>query len=406
MSNTPDKQALVADVMIMLCIRPAEIKNLRISNEGVTGYAKNWGQQDIPQIFRSLKLRDPGKLGSTYLSAFLKKNEFIPETESRKPLLPRFLRKLGSVFASEVHSPKNPSKANTYASEALRYSPDNHFSPSKRSNNKMINDEIVAGYNDFIREYGLRKNWYIEPEDGQLWYRCSAPILWRRIELKGEEAEDQTRLERFLKIVPRGGRKPVYSSKLTHLKITHYRSLSNKKIKGIVHTFQNIIHLDFEGSTDCIGKTLKLIAKSYPNLEYLNISTLHGRFKIENDIGLSAIANSCHKLECLNIFGHTEFSEVSICNVIRSCPKLQHLNLSFCKITDITIEEIASSCLNLKYLDLKGCDDISKEAVDQLVSHNPNIHVENFVAPPDFINTLRDYLSQHNIQDLIGSIRT
>ena len=30
-SNTPDKQAL-ADVMIMLCIRPAEIKNLCIAN--------------------------------------------------------------------------------------------------------------------------------------------------------------------------------------------------------------------------------------------------------------------------------------------------------------------------------------------------------------------------------------
>ena len=39
-SNIPDKQAL-ADVMIMLCIRPAEIKDLRISNGGVTGYAKN-----------------------------------------------------------------------------------------------------------------------------------------------------------------------------------------------------------------------------------------------------------------------------------------------------------------------------------------------------------------------------
>ena len=39
-SNIPDKQAL-ADVMIMLCIRPAKIKNLRISNGGVTGYAKN-----------------------------------------------------------------------------------------------------------------------------------------------------------------------------------------------------------------------------------------------------------------------------------------------------------------------------------------------------------------------------
>ncbi len=106
---------------------------------------------------------------------------------------------------------------------------------------------------------------------------------------------------------------------LKHIKIL----LSNKKIKGIVHTFPNIIHLNFEGSTDDrFGKTLKLIAKSYPNLEYLNISVIHGRFKSENDEGLCAIANSCHKLECLNISRRTEFSETSICNIIHSCPRL------------------------------------------------------------------------------------
>ncbi|CAG8645814.1 hypothetical protein C2G38_2226403 [Gigaspora rosea] len=110
-SNIPDKQAL-ADVMIMLCIRPAKIKNLRISNGAVTGYAKNRGQQDIPRV-------DPGKLGSTYLSAFLKKDEFIPETESRKPLLPSSLRKLGAVFAVVSNGAKNLSEAMTIASQAL-----------------------------------------------------------------------------------------------------------------------------------------------------------------------------------------------------------------------------------------------------------------------------------------------
>ena len=61
------------------------------------------------------------------------------------------------------------------------------------------------------------------------------------------------------------------------------------------------------------------------------------------------------------------------------------------------IEEIVSSCLNLKYLDLKGCYKISKEAVDKL---NPNIHVENFVktlTPPDLIRVVRNYLTQNNI---------
>jgi hypothetical protein len=135
--------------------------------------------------------------------------------------------------------------------------------------------------------------------------------------------------------------------------------------------------LDFGGSMESksVEKVLKLIAESYPNLEYFDISTLHGGFKIEKNIGLSAIANSCHKLECLYIFGRTEFSEVSICNVIRSCPRFRQLDLSFCEITDITIEEIVRSCLNLKYLKLEGCYRISKEAIDQL---NPNTYVENF----------------------------
>jgi hypothetical protein len=57
MSNIPNKQAL-ADIMIMLCIRPAEIKDLRISNGGVTGYSKNQGQQDIPRVFRSLEKKE------------------------------------------------------------------------------------------------------------------------------------------------------------------------------------------------------------------------------------------------------------------------------------------------------------------------------------------------------------
>ncbi|CAI2198117.1 8413_t:CDS:1, partial [Funneliformis geosporum] len=86
---------------------------------------------------------------------------------------------------------------------------------------------------------------------------------------------------------------------------------------------------------------------------------------------LTAIADSCHKLECLNISNCTEFSEISICNIIRSCLRLQQFDIFFCEITDIIIKEIARSYLNLKYLNLEGYDNISKEAIDQL---NPNIH--------------------------------
>jgi hypothetical protein len=70
-----------------------------------------------------------------------------------------------------------------------------------------------------------------------------------------------------------------------------------------------------------------------------------------------------------------------ICNIIiRSYPKLQHLSFKFCKITDKTIKKIACLYLNLKYFDLKGCKNISKKTIDQLISFNPNIYIENFIG--------------------------
>src|SRR3954453_17942837 len=104
----------------------------------------------------------------------------------------------------------------------------------------------------------------------RLWYRCGAPILWKHIELKKGERKDCTRLKKFMKIV-RKRQKPVYSSNLTNLEISHYRYLSDKKIKGIVCLFPNIVHLDFNFSTGFGDKTLNRIAETYPNLKYLNL---------------------------------------------------------------------------------------------------------------------------------------
>jgi hypothetical protein len=41
----------------------------------------------------------------------------------------------------------------------------------------------------------------------------------------------------------------------------------------------------------------------------------------------------------------------------------------------MTIKKITHSCHILKYLDLKGFDNISEKVVDQFVLLNPNIHI-------------------------------
>ncbi|CAI2192971.1 8036_t:CDS:1, partial [Funneliformis geosporum] len=61
---------------------------------------------------------------------------------------------------------------------------------------------------------------------------------------------------------------------------------------------------------------------------------------------------------------------------------------------------IARSCLNLKYLNLRRCYIISKEAIDQVVSVNPNINIVNIVdtiMPPDLIGVVRNHLTQNNV---------
>ena len=103
----------------------------------------------------------------------------------------------------------------------------------------------------------------------RLWYRCGAPILWRRIELKWEN-KCHSPLKKFMKIV-RKRQKPVYSSILTHLEISNYHPLSDKKFNCIAHLFPNIVHLDLNFSIGFSDKTLNRVVETYPNLKYLNL---------------------------------------------------------------------------------------------------------------------------------------
>src|SRR5256885_10027345 len=59
----------------------------------------------------------------------------------------------------------------------------------------------------------------------------------------------------------------------------------------------------------------------------------------------------------------------------------------------MTIKEIARSYLNLKFLDLNGCENISKKAMDQL---NPNIHI---VFDEDYCSNSESSSSETELED-------
>src|SRR4051794_38956738 len=80
----------------------------------------------------------------------------------------------------------------------------------------------------------------------------------------------------------------------------------------------NIEYLDFSGAMALQNDVLIIaIIKGSPNLRHLEIS--------HNDIGdevTEVLAHTCHKLEHFDLDGCDFVSELSICNVIRFCPKI------------------------------------------------------------------------------------
>ncbi|PKB92057.1 hypothetical protein RhiirA5_446228, partial [Rhizophagus irregularis] len=101
-------------------------------------------------------------------------------------------------------------------------------------------------------------------------YRCGAPILWRCIELKG----NNPKAKKFIELVCRK-QKPIYSLKLIHLEISYYNPLSSKKIEGIVRICPNIIHLNFKNCMGFSNRALNQL-KAYPNLEVCSESGQSG----------------------------------------------------------------------------------------------------------------------------------
>src|SRR6185437_1139997 len=141
---------------------------------------------------------------------------------------------------------------------------------------------------EYIEHFlAIDKSLYYTLFVSRLWYRCGAPILWKCIDLKGNgyyRAKNPPQLKKFIKLVC-GKKQLVYSLNLTHLEISYYHPLSDKKINNIV--------------------------RSYPNLKHLNLGKdkyVSSHAGIITDKGLFALANACRKLEYLNISHRIEIT--------------------------------------------------------------------------------------------------
>ena len=106
----------------------------------------------------------------------------------------------------------------------------------------------------------------------------------------------------------------------------------------------SLCHLDLFYCTKIADKTLKQIRKSCPRLIFLSIAGCH---RI-TDAGFTSLVKGCYKLQYLD----------ASFRGLQSCAQIKSDSMSV----------IASSCVNLTYLDVIGCSNISEALVVSVVS--------------------------------------
>src|SRR2546421_6111431 len=108
---------------------------------------------------------------------------------------------------------------------------------------------------------------------------------------------------------------------------------------------------------DSISLDARSLTMCCPNLRHLKIKGCRG---LSNRV-ISKIAQICH-LESLNVtrimeiknvkrFGkYKDMKDITLCKITNSCPNLQYLKLGSSKLSDISMKEVAHSCINLCHL--------------------------------------------------------
>ncbi|CAJ0754370.1 519_t:CDS:2, partial [Entrophospora sp. SA101] len=123
-------------------------------------------------------------------------------------------------------------------------------------------------------------------------------------------------------------------------------------------------------------KALIMVAKSYPNLKYLNLR----KAGLITDESLCVIAKLCNKLEYLNISNCVEITQKSLFEVARSCQNLEELYFAEGDgITDKSISYIINQCSKLRCLDI-AYSGVEIEDSSMMIQKRLNIEYLDFAT--------------------------
>lgn len=134
-------------------------------------------------------------------------------------------------------------------------------------------------------------------------------------------------------------------------------------------TFLDISNSNIFGS--CIDdKVLNVVAEKAVNLKELRI----GLSTVINNVSVvvNAVAKKCRKLEVLTILSR-DMKGLNFASHHQSMLCLKQLKLPFSNITATCIENVTKVCPNLEILDLRGCFNLTDQALITIIENCPDL---------------------------------
>ncbi|XP_038597415.1 dynein regulatory complex subunit 6 isoform X2 [Tachyglossus aculeatus] len=140
--------------------------------------------------------------------------------------------------------------------------------------------------------------------------------------------------------------------------------VEDKVVVNILRKWRpSVVRLNLRGCSSLQWPSFKCIGEC-KNLQELNVSECQGL----NDESMRLISEGCQGLLYLNL-AYTDITNGTIRLLARSFPHLQYLSLAFCRrFTDHGLRYLASGrgCSRLSYLDLSGCVQITVQGFEYI----------------------------------------
>ncbi|CAJ0637733.1 2275_t:CDS:2 [Entrophospora sp. SA101] len=357
--------------MVMLCMRPADVRNLHIdqynSNNAewydpkyswyCTGYAKN--KNDEPRPLRITYL-DP-KINSPKFPFLIKdKDGDVNVHPINNFLIPygissSLLRKIGSDHAIIIHEGKTRSKCNRLCKLALRH-----------KINREASDHYGIMYN--------RPNTPAPKQENSIVNSCPNII---HLDLDYTAGFGYKALIMVAKSYPN----------LKYLNLRKAGLITDESLCVIAKLCNKLEYLNISNCVEITKKSLFEVARSCQNLEELYFAEGDGI----TDKSISYIINQCSKLRCLDIaYSGVEIEDSSM--MIQKRLNIEYLDFAnlMGPRNDNLILAIIRSSPNLKHFDISGnnIEDEPPPLIRGLIQHDD-------LNPPDhFITEFNNYLRQ------------